>query len=179
MGRVRRGGRRYRGRWPWLSLLPFGLGAWAPVVAGVRCGARRWIVLGVLWSVLAVGGWVLASIEPATSVEEVLAVVLLLLLLAWIGGTVTSFAIRSAYERWMADRPAEDARLPAERRAFWPWLSLLPFGLGAWAPIVGACVAGCGAGRSLGCCGRCSRLPDGFLLRLRHLRFIRKVLARC
>jgi hypothetical protein len=135
VGRVRRGGRRSRGRWPWLSLLPFGLGAWAPVVAGVRCGARRWIVLGVLWSVLAVGGWVLASIEPATSVEEVLAVVLLLV--AWIGGAVTSFAIRSAYERWMADRPAEEARLSAGRRAFWPWLSLLPLGLGAWAPIVG------------------------------------------
>jgi membrane protease YdiL (CAAX protease family) len=118
-----------------LSLLPLGLGAWAPVVAGVRCGARRWIVLGALWSVLAVAGWVLASLEPATNVEEVLAVVLLVV--AWLGGAVTSFAIRSGYERRIADRRAEDARSSVGRRAVWPWLSLLPLGLGAWAPIVG------------------------------------------
>lgn len=140
MGHVRGSGRRSRSRWPWLSLLPFGLGAWAPVVAGVRCGARRWFVLGVLWSVLAAGGWVLASIEPATSVEELLAVVLLVV--AWIGGAVTSFAIRSGYERRTADRPAEDARAVAGRRALWPWLSLLPLGLGVWAPVVGGVRAG-------------------------------------
>jgi membrane protease YdiL (CAAX protease family) len=88
-----------------------------------------------LWSVLAVGGLVLASIEPATGVEEVVAVVLLVV--AWVGGAVTSFAIRSAYEGWIADRPAEDGRVVAGRRALWPWLSLLPLGLGVWAPIVG------------------------------------------
>lgn len=126
---------RSRSRWSWFSLLPFGLGAWAPVVAGARCGARRWVVLGVFWSVLAVGGWVLASLEPATYVEEVLAVVLLVV--AWIGGAVSSFAIRSAYERRIADRPTEDARLAAGRRALWPWFSLLPLGLGTWAPTVG------------------------------------------
>ncbi len=94
-------------------------------------------MLGVLWSVLAVGGWVLASIEPATGHEEVLAVVLLFV--AWIGGAVTSFAIRPAYERCMAGRPAEE--VPG-RRARWPWLSLLPLGLGAWAPVVGGARSG-------------------------------------
>jgi membrane protease YdiL (CAAX protease family) len=88
-----------------------------------------------LWSVLAVGGWVLASIEPATSVEELLAVVLLVV--AWIGGAVTTFAIRSGYERWIADRPTEDTSAVAGRRALWPWVSLLPLGLGVWAPVVG------------------------------------------
>jgi uncharacterized protein len=127
--------RHRRSRWPWFSLLPLGLGAWAPVVGGVRCGVRRWTVLGMFWSCLAVGGLVVASIEPATGIEEVLAVVLLAV--AWIGGAVTSFAIRSAYERWIADRPAEEGRVVAGRRALWPWFSLLPLGLGAWAPIVG------------------------------------------
>lgn len=84
---------------------------------------------------LAAGGWIVASIEPATSFEEVLAAVLLVV--AWIGGVVTSFVIRPAYERHAAKRVTEHARLAAGGRALWPWLSLLPLGLGAWAPVVG------------------------------------------
>ena len=51
--------------WPWLSLLPFGLGAWAPVVAGVRCGERRWTAVGAVWLVVGLAGWVAAAVEPS------------------------------------------------------------------------------------------------------------------
>jgi len=86
-----------RARWPWLSLLPLGLGAWAPAVAGMRCGVRRWTVLGVLWSALALAGWVLAGAHSAGAQTENLGVGLIVL--AWIGGIVTSFVVRSSYER--------------------------------------------------------------------------------
>lgn len=135
-----------RARWPWLSLLPLGLGSWMPVMAGMRCGVRRWIALGVLWSMFALAGWVVASIEPSTGLYEALAVVLLIL--AWVGGGVTSFAIRASYEQRVAGRSAQDAGSADGRWIYWPWLSLLPFGLGAWAPIVAG--ARCGVKRWIG-----------------------------
>jgi membrane protease YdiL (CAAX protease family) len=85
-----------RARWPWLSLLPLGLGAWAPAVAGVRCGVRRWTVLGVLWSALAIAGWVLAGGSSGAQAKNL---GLGLIVLAWIAGVVTSFVIRPSYER--------------------------------------------------------------------------------
>lgn len=75
-----------RGRWLSLSLLPFGLGSWVPIVAGVRCGVRRWVVLGVFWSVLAVAGWALST--SSTTFEEVLCAVFLVV--SWVGGAITS-----------------------------------------------------------------------------------------
>jgi membrane protease YdiL (CAAX protease family) len=120
----------------WFSLLPFGLGAWAPIVAGVRCEVRRWTVLGVLWATLASVGWVLGLSEPVEGHYE--PIPLLLVCVAWLGGVVTSLAIRPSYKRRMATRQA-DVQTTAgdgDHRGLWPWLSLLPFGLGAWAPIV-------------------------------------------
>jgi membrane protease YdiL (CAAX protease family) len=67
-------------------------------------------VLGVFWLGLAIGGWVLASIEPATGFEERLAVVLLVV--AWVGGMVTSFVIRPGYEQHIGGGMREHA----------PWL---------------------------------------------------------
>src|SRR6478736_773572 len=46
--------------WVWLSLIPMGLGAWTPIYAGVRARRRMWWLLGVLWSVIALAGWVAA-----------------------------------------------------------------------------------------------------------------------
>jgi hypothetical protein len=64
----------------------------------------------VFWSVLAVGGWVVASIEPATGFEEGLAVVMLVV--AWVGGAVTSFVIRRGYERCVVGRARERSPWP-------------------------------------------------------------------
>jgi hypothetical protein len=63
----------------------------------MRCGVRRWTVLGVLWSALALAGWVLAGAHSAGAQTENLGVGLIVL--AWIGGIVTSFVVRSSYER--------------------------------------------------------------------------------
>ena len=140
--------RSRRSRWPWLSLLPFGLGSWAPMFAGVRCGVQRWTAFGVLWSILAVAGWVIASVEPSTSTQETVAV--LLLSVAWIGGVVTSFAIRAEYERRAAERPAAVARPAGLCRSRWPWLSLLPLGLGSWTPILAGVRCGVRSWTALG-----------------------------
>jgi len=48
-----------RSRWPWLSLLPLGFGAWVPIYAGVRARVMAWTALGVGWSAIAVAGWIL------------------------------------------------------------------------------------------------------------------------
>lgn len=55
-----------------------------------------WTGLGLLWSVLAFAGWAIAGAEP-TGHGEGLAVGLMMT--AWVGGVVTSFAIRPRYKR--------------------------------------------------------------------------------
>jgi membrane protease YdiL (CAAX protease family) len=106
---VEREGRRWR-RWRWLSLLPFGLGSWAPMVAGVRCGVRHWTALGVLWSGLVFAGWVIAAVEPSGTRGESL--VGGLIIAGWIGGIITSFAIRAEDERRVGGVPRERAPWP-------------------------------------------------------------------
>lgn len=76
-------------RWPFLSLLPFGVGAWAPVLPGVRFGVRRWTAFGLLWAGLALAGWVVGFAHTGT--RSGLAGTLILL--AWVGGIITSFNI--------------------------------------------------------------------------------------
>jgi hypothetical protein len=97
----------------WLSLIPMGLGAWTPIYAGVRARRRMWWVLGVLWSVIALAGWVAAIASNGGSAGG------LLIILGWAGGAVTSFAIRSDYRRaigWAAASPFDNAMLGARRR---------------------------------------------------------------
>lgn len=45
----------------WLSLRPLGLGAWAPLCAGVRARNRRWCALGAVWPAITLAGWIVAS----------------------------------------------------------------------------------------------------------------------
>jgi hypothetical protein len=40
-----------------------GLGAWAPIAPGKQRGRPLWIAAGVLWSVIALAGWVAAVIN--------------------------------------------------------------------------------------------------------------------
>lgn len=102
--------KKRQGRWLWLSFLPLGLGSWVPILAGFRCGVRRWAAFGVLWSVFTITGWTLAAVEPSEGGGEDLAGGLLLI--AWLGGMVTSGAIRSGY----AGYPGK----PLRERASWP-----------------------------------------------------------
>jgi DNA uptake protein ComE-like DNA-binding protein len=83
-----------RSRWPWLSLLPLGIGAWAPILAGVRARRLVWILLGVLWSAAVAVGWVLADGSDGESGGAGA-----LIVVGWVGAIATSFAIRPAYER--------------------------------------------------------------------------------
>ena len=48
--------------WVWLSGLPLGLGAWAPLVPAALVGKRGWALWGTLWSLLALAGWVVAMV---------------------------------------------------------------------------------------------------------------------
>jgi hypothetical protein len=90
-----------RSRWPWLSLLPIGFGAWAPIYAGVRARVASWIALGALWSAIAVTGWVMATGSDSHGHHKTSDAAGLLMIFAWVGGAATSFVIRADYERRM------------------------------------------------------------------------------
>jgi Helix-hairpin-helix motif len=105
---------RPRSRWPWLSLLPLGLGAWAPIYAGVRARVAIWTGVGAFWSVLAAAGWI-ASASTDHSHGHYSAVAGLLLILSWTGAAATSFVIRREYERRM-ESPLLSASERAEER---------------------------------------------------------------
>ena len=80
--------------WAWLSVIPMGLGAWAPAYAGVKAQNRRWLALGVIWSLIAVAGWVAAVTSNGDS-----GLAGGLIILGWVGAVATSFTIRPAYAR--------------------------------------------------------------------------------
>jgi DNA uptake protein ComE-like DNA-binding protein len=110
-----------RSRWPYISLIPIGLGAWAPIYAGVKARRTSWIVLGALWSAIAIAGFVASSLSRSghSGSNDFAG---FLLVLAWAGSIATSFAIRSAYERQMSSEleratEAGEQRLADRRRA--------------------------------------------------------------
>lgn len=107
-----------RCRWPYISLLPIGLGAWAPIYAGVKARQLSWIVLGVVWSVLVVAGFVHDSVGGHSGHDDLAG---LLIIVGWVGAVATSFTIRSAYERQLspllAATEAGEARLQDRRHA--------------------------------------------------------------
>jgi membrane protease YdiL (CAAX protease family) len=109
------GGRRNGRRdwWPWVSLIPLGLGAFAPAIAGRRCRRWSWIALGLLWFGTALAGWVItiaAGHHPRSSEGRLAG---LLVLAAWVGGILTSFAIRGRYELVRGS-------VPTRERLTWP-----------------------------------------------------------
>ncbi len=100
-----------RARWPYIALIPFGFGAWAPIYAGVKVRRPLWIALGVLWSAMVVVALALSSGKGDSNDGPVGALVLI----AWFGSIATSFSIRGEYEREMAS-PLHEAREAAEQR---------------------------------------------------------------
>jgi hypothetical protein len=81
-------------RWVYVSLVPLGLGAWAPVIAGTRCRIWWWSALGWLWTGTVVVGIALAGSHGHHGVLGGA-----LLWGGWLGAVSTSFAIRPAYDR--------------------------------------------------------------------------------
>lgn len=98
-----------RASWVWLSLIPFGLGAWAPAYAGVRANNRRWCMLGAVWSLIALAGWIVAIATHGGAAGG------LLIILGWAGAIASSFAIRGAY-RQLVSSPFETAVVGAHER---------------------------------------------------------------
>lgn len=109
MLRGRKKRRRGRNGWVWISLLPLGLGAWAPMVAGDRVGVRRWIALGLLWPAVSLAGWILSAVSNPSHEPPLTG---LLMLSGWVGGIVTSLVIRPEYQARLSQMP------PAEHH--WP-----------------------------------------------------------
>ncbi len=54
------------------------------IVGGVRGGVRRWTVLGVLWSLLAVAGWFLLRVRHLRLIRKGIGA--LLIVVAWLAG---------------------------------------------------------------------------------------------
>src|ERR1035437_6977744 len=110
-----------RSNWPWLSLIPLGLGAWAPIYAGVRARVKSWVLLGILWSAIVVAGFVANAVSKSgQSGNNDFAG--FLLILGWLGAIPTSFSTRGAYERRMGSpllqaAQAGEQRLEDRRRA--------------------------------------------------------------
>lgn len=95
--------------WVWVSLARFGLGAWIPIYAGVRAKRRLWWALGVVWTVIALAGWVTAIATHGAAASG------LLIILGWAGAATTSFAIRSEYKEVLGS-PLEAAVEGARKR---------------------------------------------------------------
>jgi DNA uptake protein ComE-like DNA-binding protein len=108
-----------RSRWPWISLIPIGLGAWAPIYAGVRARRWSWILLGALCCAFVIGGFVKNSTGGHPGSDDIAGT---LIIIGWAGAVAASFSIRPAYERQMSSallEVSEEARerLSERRRA--------------------------------------------------------------
>src|SRR3984957_10564450 len=106
----RRPGKGMRSWWPWVSLLPLGIGAWAPIYAGVRTRMKTWIALGAGWSAITLAGWI-----GAVSAGKNNSAAGLLLIVGWVGAAATSFVIRGQYEQ-IVGSPLLDATDRAQQR---------------------------------------------------------------
>jgi hypothetical protein len=108
-----------RSRWPFLSLIPIGLGAWAPIYAGVKAHVMSWVLWGVLWCAFVVAGFVADSASGHPGSDNLAG---FFLIVGWVGAAATSFIIRGAYERQvgsplLAAEEAGEQRLRERERA--------------------------------------------------------------
>lgn len=97
---ARRGAFSLDAHWAFISLVPLGFGAWAPIYAGVKARRPLWILLGVLWTALVIAAFALnantASGRHGNNDDAGG-----LIILGWVGAIATSFIIRPAYQRQM------------------------------------------------------------------------------
>ena len=101
----------HRSRWPYISLIPIGFGAWAPIYAGVKAREPKWIALGALWTAMIVVALLVSSGHGHGDDGIVGA----LAIIAWVGGIATSFSIRGAYERQIGSPVLRAAEVGEQR----------------------------------------------------------------
>jgi Helix-hairpin-helix motif len=101
----------HRSRWPYISLIPIGFGAWAPIYAGVKAREPKWVALGALWTAMIVVALILSSGHGHGEDGLVGA----LAIIAWVGGIATSFSIRGAYEQQMGSPMLRAAEVGEQR----------------------------------------------------------------
>ena len=101
-----------RSRWPWISLIPVGLGAWAPIYAGVRARRWSWILLGALCCAAVIGGFIKDRTGGHSGSDGTAG---MLIILGWAGAVAASFSIRAAYERQMSSPLLEASEAARER----------------------------------------------------------------
>jgi Helix-hairpin-helix motif len=106
----RRAGGDLRAGWVWLSLIPLGLGAWAPLYAGVRARSRRWCALGAAWSAITLAGWIVSVASPSSALGG------FLIILGWAGAIASSFALRASYQQLVVGSSFDAAVIGGEER---------------------------------------------------------------
>ena len=98
--------------WPLISLIPIGLGAWAPIYAGAKAKRGLWVGLGILWCLIVIAGFVADGLSSHPNSDGLTGG---LLILGWVGAIATSFSIAPAYRRQMSS-PLEAAVEAGEQR---------------------------------------------------------------
>jgi DNA uptake protein ComE-like DNA-binding protein len=101
----------HRSRWPYISLIPVGFGAWAPIYAGVKAREPKWVAIGALWTAMIVVALILSSGHGHGDDGLVGA----LAIIAWVGGIATSFSIRGAYEQQLGSPVLRAAEVGEQR----------------------------------------------------------------
>ena len=101
----------HRSRWPYISLIPIGFGAWAPIYAGVKAREPKWVALGALWTAMIV----IALLVSGGHGHGNDGLVGALAIIAWVGGIATSFSIRSAYDHQMGSPVLRAAEVGEQR----------------------------------------------------------------
>jgi Helix-hairpin-helix motif len=88
--------KRPRHAWMLLALFPLGLGAWVPLVAGLRARRPLWVALGVLYCAVLLAGFIVGEATPD---EEDGSLAGMLIILPWVAAAATTLAIYPSYRR--------------------------------------------------------------------------------
>jgi len=118
---VRSSGLSLDRHWAFISLVPLGFGAWAPIYPGIKAKRPLWILLGLLWTAIIIAAFAVnaTTVSGQHGNNDGAGG---LFILGWVGAIATSFIIRPAYQRQMGSRlqhAIEDGeqRLSDHRRA--------------------------------------------------------------
>jgi len=107
--------------WAFISLVPLGFGAWAPIYPGIKARRPLWIALGLLWTAIIIAAFAVntTTVSGRHGNNDSAGG---LFILGWVGAIATSFIVRPAYQRQMGSRfqhavEEGEQRLSDHRRA--------------------------------------------------------------